>query len=165
MSDPIQEFLVTPTEVLVVTESSPELLEIGIPGPAGPAYAGGPIDMHGAPLYHALTVGFADEIDNGSHAGAYTLALSNGQKQAITLSGDLALTIDPTAAGCGNYQVRIAQDASGGHQLTFANLETGRWLASAAVPQINQAANGESLLSLYWSGSRFIQSLSKVGDV
>lgn len=110
-------------------------------------------------------VGFT-EYDNGSSGTTKTVTLSNGQKQKLTMTGNLTLTISFTNARPGNYQLRLIQDATGGRTLAnISGLSTSRWLNSAAQPTINSAANGESLVSIYYDGTNAVQSLSRVGVV
>jgi hypothetical protein len=108
-------------------------------------------------------IGFT-EFDVGVSAGSKIVDFAtNGQKQKITLTATTpTLTISaPTLAG--HYQLRIVQDATGGRVPTFSGLSSTRWLGTATAPAVNAAANGETILNLYWDGTQFTQSMSKVG--
>jgi hypothetical protein len=110
--------------------------------------------------------GFKSEIDNGNSGASITVTLANGQKQKLTLTANTTVTI-AAGTGCpiGNYQLRLIQDATGSRTLTWAGLSASRWLGSAAAPAINAAASGETIVSIYWDGTNFTQSLAKVGAV
>lgn len=176
MTSPTFEYLEivdadAPRELVQLSPGLHEVLEIGVPGPIGPVgpmgpsyYDGGALAMQDAPLSGARTVGFWVEHDCGDSGAALTIRLADAQKQKVRLTtSNPTLTIDPTGAGVGNYQIRIIQDATGNRQPSFPGLSASRWLGSANQPAINAAANGESLLSLFWDGTQFIQSLAKVG--
>lgn len=114
------------------------------------------------------TVGFHAEYDNGNSGTTKTITLTNGQKQKLTLTGNLTLTISFTDCTVGDYQIRLIQDATGGRTLAnISGLSTSRWLGSAAQPSHNTAANGETLLTISvktaGSATGCIQSMVKVG--
>jgi hypothetical protein len=110
--------------------------------------------------------GFGAEYNNGNSGAAITVTLANGQKQKLTLTANTTVTV---AAGTGllvgNYQLRLIQDATGGRTLAWSGLSASRWLGSAAAPAINAAVNGETMVSIYYDGTNFTQSLAKVGAV
>lgn len=108
------------------------------------------------------TVSFKGEYDNGSSGVGKVIDFSFGQKQKITLTSNANLVITPPA-GIGNYQLRIIQDATGGRLIGFTGISANRWLGSVSQPDINIAPNGETIMSLYWDGANFVQSLIKVG--
>ena len=110
-------------------------------------------------------VGFT-EYDNGNSGTAKTVTLSNGQKQKLTLTGNLTLTISFTNARPGNYQLRLIQDGTGGRTLAaVSGLSSSRWLGSATQPPHNTAVAGETILSIYYDGTNAVQSMVKVGAV
>lgn len=114
------------------------------------------------------TVGFNGEYDNGNSGTTKTVTLTNGQKQKLTLTGNLTLTISFTDCTVGDYQIRLIQDATGGRTLAnITGLSTSRWLGSAAQPAHNTAANGETLLTISvkaaGSATGCVQSMVKVG--
>lgn len=108
------------------------------------------------------TVSFKGEVDNGLSGAGKIIDFSLGQKQVITLNQTTTLTFD-TPPGVGNYQLRIVQDAVGGRAVSYLGLASNRWLNSVSVPELNALPNGESIISLYWDGSKFTQGLTKVG--
>jgi hypothetical protein len=108
--------------------------------------------------------GFKQELDNGNSGAAITVTLANAQKQKLTLTAACTLTIAAgTGLPVGNYQLRLIQNATGGFAVTWAGLSASRWLGSAAAPAINTAVNGETMVSIYYDGTNFTQSLAKVG--
>lgn len=104
------------------------------------------------------------EYDNGNSGVAKTIDLANGQKQKVTLSANTTLTIS-NAPGVGHYQLRLIQDATGSRTVTWSGLNASRWLGSASAPAINAAANGETIVNIFYDGANFTQSLAKVGAV
>jgi hypothetical protein len=131
--------------------------------PVGGGNLLGALGLSGFPISGVKTLGFQAEFDNGNSGTAKTLSLVNGQKQKLKLTASTTLTLSSTGAPVGNYVIRLIQDATGGHAVTWDGLSGARWLGRAAAPSINTAANGESLLSIYWDGANMIQSLAKVG--
>lgn len=126
--------------------------------------ATGDIDMDGFDLFNAGVVSFISEYDNGLSGAAKTISLLNGTKQKVTLDAGTTLTISSAGAGVGHYQIRIIQDATGGHAVTFSGLSSARWLGAATPPGVNTVASGESILSLFFDGAGIVQSLAKVGS-
>lgn len=158
------EELSTDNELLVTTELELVLIESGMQGPPGPGFGGGSLNMGNQPIYNVSAVGFHAEYDCGNSGAAITIDLSVAQKQKLTLTAAApVVTIDATEAPVGHYQIRIIQDSAGGRAPSFPSLSVSRWLGSAFMPPVNGAANGESILSLYWDGANFTQALAKVG--
>lgn len=108
-------------------------------------------------------VGFNAEYDNGNSSTADTITLANGQKQKSTLTANTTLTISTTGAAVGAYQLRLIQDATGGRTVTWSGLTSTRWLGSTSAPAINAAANGETIITMFFDGTNLTQSASKVG--
>lgn len=121
------------------------------------AIAAGSNDISGVKV-----LGRIAEYDNGNSGAAKSIDWANGAQQKVTLNSNTTITIGtPTYAG--HYQLRLIQDATGSRTVAWSGLTATRWLGSAAAPAINSAANGETLVTLYYSGSTITQSLSKVG--
>ena len=113
-------------------------------------------------------VGFNAEYDNGNSGTTKTVTLANGQKQKLTLTGNLTLTISATAAEVGNYQIRLIQDGTGGRTLAaISGLSATRWVGSATQPSHNTAIAGETLLNIavvaVGSLTGAFQSMTKIG--
>ncbi|HWO57703.1 MAG TPA: hypothetical protein VNN55_09075 [bacterium] len=123
----------------------------------------GSLGLSGNAISGVKTVGFQAEYDNGNSGTSKTISLANGQKQRITLTANATLTISTTGASVGNYTIRIKQDATGGRTVTWSGLSSSRWLGASSPPPIHSAANGESILSIYFDGTTMTQTLAKVG--
>lgn len=103
-------------------------------------------------LTNVRTANFASEFDNGSQAGPnYTVDWNNGQKQAITLSGNvtLAFTAPP---GTGNFLLRVVQDGTGGRTITWP--ASVKWPGGTA-PTLSAAANAEDIVTFYTNGTDY----------
>lgn len=123
------------------------------------AIAAGSNDISGVKV-----LGRIAEYDNGNSGAAKSIDWANGAQQKVTLNSNTTITIGtPTYAG--HYQLRLVQDATGSRTVAWSGLTATRWLGSAAAPAINSTANGETLVTMYYSGSAFTQSLSKIGAV
>jgi len=87
----------------------------------------------------------------GNSGSAKTIDFANGQKQVVTLTANCTLTL--TAPGPGNYQILLAQDATGGRSVTWA-AQGGIvvFVGSAAAPAINTSVNGYTMVSLFFDG-------------
>lgn len=116
-------------------------------------------------LTQAKTISWNAEYDNGNSGTSKTITLANGAKQKITLNGNATLTISFSGAGIGMYQIRLIQDATGSRSVVWSGLSASRWLGWASAPDINAAANGESILTIFYDGTNAVQSLVKVGAI
>lgn len=114
------------------------------------------------PSGNLATITFAQEVDNGASGAVAQIDFNTGQKQRLTIDENCTVTILPPP-GVGHFQLRLIQDSAGGHAVTFAGISASRWLGSPVAPAINTAANGETIVSLYWDGTNYTQSLAKVG--
>jgi hypothetical protein len=115
-----------------------------------------------APFKKLIYAVFAAEYDNGNSGATSTIDFANGQKQRITLTANTTLTIS-APPGVGDYKLRLIQDATGGRTVAFTGLSASRWWGSATQPAINAAANGETLIALYYDGSNWSQGATKIG--
>jgi hypothetical protein len=101
---------------------------------------------------------FADQFNAGPSGTAKTINFLNGQKQILTLTGNA--TISFTWPGVGTYQLILAQDATGGRTVTWGGLVL--YVGRATAPDINAAANGYTLVTVFWNGSSAWLAASKV---
>jgi len=123
----------------------------------------GPISLSNRDIAGIKVIGMFAEYDNGnSGAGPITIDWSNGSDQKITINANTTLAI-LTASAVGHYQLRLIQDATGGRTTAFTGLSASRWLNSLAQPTFNTAANGETVITLFWSGTSYTQGSQKVG--
>jgi len=146
---------------------------IGPQGPAGPLNSNaallsannftGPQNLQNHDLEEAKTVTFNVEYDNGaSGTGNTTVNWENGQFQKIELTGSCTITITNPIGVCHN-QLRLIQDGTGGHTVTFAGLNSGRWIGSSTQPAINSNALGETVVNMFFDGVNILQSMCRIG--
>ena len=102
---------------------------------------------------------FSSEFNAGNSGTAVTLNFANGQKQRLTLNGNATITL--SFPGVGNYQVILVQDATGSRTVTWPG--TAAYVGSASAPAINATASGETIVSIYWNGSKAYIAAAKVG--
>ena len=93
---------------------------------------------------------FSSEYNAGNSGTALTVNFANGQKQVVTLTGNATLPL--SFPGVGNYILRVVQDGTGGRTYAFSGVTT-RSLGSTTMPELNTAANGETIFAIYWNGS------------
>lgn len=126
---------------VTATDASPGHVLVTIPGVVG-----------GVPF----------EYNNGNSGLAKTIDWNNGVLQRITLNLNTTLTV-LTPPLVGHCQLRLIQDVTGGHTVTWVGLDPVRWGSSPSVPAINLAGSGESVLNVYNSGINVLQSLFHLG--
>lgn len=107
----------------------------------------------------ATVVKFASEYNAGGSGTSQSVNFGNGQKQRLTLTGNAKITL--FFPGPGNYQLKLLQDSSGSRTVTWGG--TPRYIGSASAPEINSAANGETIVSIYYDGTSYYLAASKVG--
>lgn len=122
----------------------------------------GDIAMGTNDLTGLLTLRFAAEYDNGNSGAAKTITWTNGQQQKVTLNSNTTLTVSAPPAP-GHYQLRLIQDATGGRTVTWSGLTSTRWGGSVAAPSLNTAANGESVVNIWYDGTNLTQTLFRIG--
>ena len=103
-------------------------------------------------------VKFVNQVNAGVSGTAVTVNFSTGQKQLLTLTGNAAVTL--TFPGVGNYQILLTQDATGNRTATWSGVS--RYVGSATAPAINTAANGSTIVSIYYDGTNAWLAASKV---
>lgn len=104
-------------------------------------------------VVNARTASFGTEYDNGSQAGpSYTVDWNNGQKQTITLTGNIT-TMNLTApAGVGNFLLRVVQDGTGSRTITWP--ASVKWPGGTA-PTLSTGANAEDIVTFYYNGTDY----------
>jgi hypothetical protein len=101
----------------------------------------------------AEAVTFTAEFDNGSQAGpAYALDWNSGQKQVITLTGNVTLSFTAPSVGVGNFLLRIVQDVTGSRTITWP---AGVKWPGGTAPTLTTAGGGEDIVSLYYNGTDY----------
>jgi hypothetical protein len=111
--------------------------------------------MGGQDIGNVKNVNFSGIHPNGSSGAAAAINWTNGQKQSITLTDDVAFTFAGGVEG-GNYILKMAQDATGGWVPTWpANVK-----ASGASIRVSVGIATETVLALYFDGSFYHLSSS-----
>lgn len=98
------------------------------------------------------TVTFDTVYDNGSRSGAYTLDWNNGNKQVITLSGNVTMTFT-APPGPTNLVLVVKQDAAGGRSITW--LSSVLWPGGTA-PTLTSAANAVDMMMFFYDGTNYL---------
>jgi hypothetical protein len=150
-------------QTLVRTEVEHQILEQGRQGPPGPAFGSGDLDMDNHAIVDAKVVGFHGEYDNGDSNSYAQVLLARAQKQKLRITEQCVVELVGAGAPVGHYQLRLVQNSVGGYRAIWQGLLPGRWLNTNVVPEVHKDPFGESILSLYWDGNQFTQSLAKVG--
>jgi hypothetical protein len=132
--------------------------------PLGGGNLNGAMSLSNRDIAGVKVLGMFAEFDNGnSGAGPKTIDWSMGQDQKITLNAATPALVILPAPAVGHYQLRLIQDAVGARAPTFTGIAASRWLNSTVQPTFNTAANGETIITLFWDGALFTQGSQKVG--
>jgi len=103
-------------------------------------------------LTNVRTANFTIEYVNGSQAGPnYTVNWNNGQKQRITLTGNVTLAFT-APAGVGNFLLRIIQDGTGSRTITWP--ASVRW-PGGTLPTLSTGANSVDIVTFYYNGTNY----------
>ena len=101
----------------------------------------------------AATFTFGNEYDNGSQAGAsYTLDWNNGQKQRITLTGNITTLTLTAPPGVGNFLIKIIQDGTGGRTITWP--ASVLWPGGTA-PTLSAGGGARDIITFYYDGTDY----------
>ena len=76
---------------------------------------------------------------------------NNGQKQRITLTGNVTLTFT-APAGVGNFLLRVIQGPVGNRLVTWP--ASVRWPGGTA-PTLSTAANAVDIVTFYYNGTNY----------
>lgn len=104
------------------------------------------------------TYTFGSQYNAGNSGAAITLNFAQGQKQLLTLTANA--TVSFSFPGVGNYQIVLRQDATGSRTVAWSGVSL--WVGSATQPAINTAANGYTLVSVFWDGTAAWLGAAKV---
>lgn len=107
----------------------------------------------------ATVVKFAGEYNAGNSGTSVTINFTNGQKQKLTLTGNVTIAL--SFPGPGNYQLKLVQDGTGSRTAVWNG--SVKYIGSTSSPEINTNSNGETLVSIYYDGSSYYIAASKVG--
>jgi len=106
----------------------------------------------------ATVVKFSSQYAAGNSGTAVTVNFANGQKQALTLTGNATVTL--SFPGVSNYLLVLTQDATGSRTVTWSGVT--RYVGSATAPAINTAASSSTIMSFYYDGTNVWMAGSKV---
>jgi hypothetical protein len=124
----------------------------------------GPITLSGQDIVGLGVITALAETNFGNSGAAKSISFTDAHNVRVTINQDTVLHI-VAPPGIAHYQLRMIQDATGGFTVSFVNIVATRYIGSASQPAINGAANGETVLTLFWNGAfaTSVQSLQKVG--
>jgi hypothetical protein len=110
-------------------------------------------------------IGFSSEYDNGNSGSAITVDFANGQKQKVTLNNATPTITFADGIAVGHYQLKVIQDGAGGRTPSYAgsNYSGSRWIGSSSAPAVLTTSAAESLITMYWDGSKWYQAMNHVG--
>jgi len=104
-------------------------------------------------LVNVRTANFSAEYSNGSQAGpSYTVNWNNGQKQVITLTGNITTMSFTAPAGTGNFLLRVVQDGTGSRTITWP--ASVRW-PGGTPPTLSTGANAADIVTFYYNGTNY----------
>ena len=111
---------------------------------------GGNLDASDKNITGLGSVGFTQELDNGSKSASFSIDFSTDQKQKVTLTANvMTMTLDTTDVKVGNYMLPIVN--GGLATLTWAS-ETGNVKAPAGTaPALT--SSGTDIIALYFDGT------------
>lgn len=103
-------------------------------------------------LKNVRTLGFKEEVDNGNSGTEKTIDWNAGQKQKLTLNGNVVLTFTDPSHGVGMLQLKLVQDATGGRTVTFP--ASVKW-AGGSAPTLTSDGGGIDIITLFWDGTNY----------
>lgn len=112
---------------------------------------GGPLDAQDADIDNVKTLTFA-EVDNGNQGGTWTLDWTMGQKQKVTLTGDVTALTLTAPLGAANLLLRIVQDGTGSRTITWPS--SVKW-AGGTPPTLTAAGASIDIVSFYFDGAEY----------
>jgi len=111
---------------------------------------GGDLDAQDKNITGLGSVGFTQELDNGSKSANFSIDFSTDQKQKVTLTANtMTLTLDTTNVKPGNYILKIVN--GGLATLTWAS-ETGNvYFPGGTDPSLT--SSGTDIIACYFDGT------------
>ena len=106
----------------------------------------------------ADTIVFPAQYDAGSSGAAKTIDFANGQKQKLLLTGNC--TVSLSFPGVGAFQIILTQDGTGNRSVTWSGVTL--YVDSPTAPEINTAAGGATLVSVFYDGANVWLGAGKV---
>lgn len=126
---------------------------------SGSAVGDGELNVEAKLFRMGKAAGYAALVANGATGAAKTIDFTNGAKQTATLDNNatITLTAPPGTIVLDGLKLILKQDATGGRTVTFTSSATIKW-AGGTAPVAQVAANSETMVNLFWDGTRFIGS-------
>jgi hypothetical protein len=117
----------------------------------------GGVDLGDKNLKGAGSIGFTQELDNGTKSANFSIDFSTDQKQKVTLTANtMTITLDTTNIKVGNYLLKMVN--GGLATITWA-AESGSILwAGGEIPTFT--SSGTDLLTCYYDGTNFYLAAS-----
>jgi len=101
-----------------------------------------------------FTNGYTEEVNTANTSTAYTVSLSDGSVQILTLTGNCTFTFPTATAGKG-FTMLLKQDGTGSRTVTWPS--SVKWPASTAPTITSTASKGDKFVFVgdgtYWWGS------------
>lgn len=119
---------------------------------------GGSLNMGNFDLSAIRSASFNSQITVSPTTGAVTVNFANGQKQKLTQTGNVTLTL--SFPGPGHYQLWMVH---GANTVTWPTIgATFQWLNSTTAPTLNSSTYG-GVVNFYYDGTFTMASYTKVG--
>lgn len=106
----------------------------------------------------ADAVVFPAQYDAGNSGTAKAIDFANGQKQKLLLTGNC--TVSLSFPGVGMFQIILIQDGTGNRTVTWSGVTL--YVDSPTAPEINTAAGGATLVSVFYDGANVWLGAGKV---
>jgi len=95
-----------------------------------------------------ITAGFKEEHDDGNKSGTSSLSFADGNKQAVTLTGNWTISSFIFLA-VGNYVLKVIQNGTGGYSITWPS----NTRAVDGSIDISSAPNSVTIIGIYFDGT------------
>jgi len=113
---------------------------------------GGEMDCDDNNIVGAGSIGFTQELDNGSKTANFSVDFSTDQKQKCTLTANtITLTLDTTDVNVGNYLLKIVN--GGLATLTWASESGSVYWAGGSIPELS--SSGTDIVAFYFDGTNW----------
>lgn len=101
-------------------------------------------------LSNVTVTNYTETTDTANTGTSYTINVSNGTVQILTLTGNATVTM-PTATGGKSFLLMLKQDGTGGRTVTWS---TVKWPANTA-PTITNTASRMDIFSFFADGTNW----------
>ena len=129
---------------------------------------GGDLDCQSKDIDDAKTITFDTEYDNGNFgdSGVVTsIDWTNGQKQKITLTDNVTVTLNTAPAGPADLTLKVVQDATGSRTITWdAYSGVSIYWAGGSAPTLSTSAEAVDIFEFYYDGSNYYHLSKNIED-